>query len=127
MEDNPYSALVGLMRVSAKESTPVAFRIGVVVNEDPLSIDIGGALQEAEALVHATTSPFVEVTVDTEIATTTPHSHSGGDQSSVTVNPHAHSARVTNKLPRFFRGESLLLVPIEDEQRYIVLARLVGL
>lgn len=85
MEDNPFAALVRTIREDNDERLPAAFRVGTVQAESPISIDIGGALQERAALVFTSPEPYYE------------------------------------------RGSKLLLIPIEDEQRYIVLGRLYGL
>ena len=108
MEDDPYSKFVDMMRSDNKEITPPFLRIGTVASENPLTVDIGGALQEQNALVFAEALPAVAVTVGTAEA-------------------HYHSADVSVKPPKYDRGDKLLLIPIEEEQRYIVLARLVGL
>ena len=128
MEENPYSAFIGAIRKETENIMPAIFRTGIVANEDPLAVDIGGALQGRTSLVYATPSPFVAVEVDPTTlqyndlpAGEGPHTHPG------VTEDHIHTARVTNLLPIFKRGENLLLIPIEEEQRYIVLARLVGL
>lgn len=85
MQDNPYAAIVNMFRDDTDERLPVSFRTGTVNGSSPISIDIGGALQEGSALVFTTENPYFE------------------------------------------RGQKVLLIPMEEEQRYIVLTRLVGL
>ena len=85
MEGNPYSAFVDLMHGCANEILPVGYRIGTVTSKSPLKVDIGGAVQERDALIF------------------------------------------TSSAPSFEQGETLLMIPIENEQRYIILARLFGL
>jgi len=126
MEDNPYSKFISVMQDTAGGMLPAVFRFGTVVTANPLSVDIGGALQTQDALVFATPSPFVEVEVDMttlryDCIPEVPHNHIG------ITEDHNHTARVTRGLPTFQKGDKLLLIPIEEEQRYIVLSRLVGL
>ena len=85
MEGNPYAALVQMFRQDVGEQFPVQFRIGKVQTENPLSVDVAGALQTRESLVFTTPDSTYE------------------------------------------QGAELLLIPIEEEQRYIVLAQVYGL
>ena len=85
MQNNPYAELVNIIGQNARDIAPVSFRIGRVLTEQPISIDVGGAVQNADALVF------------------------------------------TTETPTFFMGDSVLLLPIEEEQRYIALTRLVGI
>ena len=85
MQDNPFSKIVSIMRDNAHEVSPTSFRIGKVISEYPISIDIGGAVQKTDSLVF------------------------------------------TTEYPSFRTGEKVLMIPIEEEQRYIVITRVVGL
>ena len=126
MEGNPYSEIINVVRGEAKGMQPAAYRIGTVVRESPVAVDVGGALQGAGDLAYLTPAPFVEAQVDeTELRYDTQeeagHAHAGKKER------HAHAARVTNGLPVYKTGDKLLLLPIEEEQRYVILGRLVGL
>lgn len=85
MQDNPFASIVNMVRGDTDDRLPVSFRIGTINSSSPISVDIGGALQERDALVFTTENPYFE------------------------------------------RGQKVLLLPIEEEQRYIVLTRLVGI
>ena len=108
MEDNPFSALVGIMRNEAEGAAPAAWRIGKVASDSPLSIEVGGAAQDSGSLVAAYAPSRVAVSVDESES-------------------HSHAAEGEAEAPRYRRGDMVLLLPIEEEQRYIILAKLVGL
>jgi hypothetical protein len=110
MEDSPYSEFVRTMRECAGEALPMGYRIGKVLTPKPLTVDINGAVQDTGALIFITPAQDVSVTV-----------------SSSSPENHSHTARVSDGLPGFSRGDSLLLIPFDDDQRYIVMGRLVGL
>ncbi|MCL2045725.1 MAG: DUF2577 domain-containing protein [Oscillospiraceae bacterium] len=112
IEENPYAKFVGNMRDLAFEAIPASYRIGEVISASPLRIDVGGAVQESNALVSIYSPRTVSVTVNVE--TSQLHSH-----------PAAATASVS--MPGYSKGDMVLLVPIEDEQRYIILGKLVGL
>ena len=166
MEDNPYSSMINMFRGDATDTRPVIWRIGTVLTENPLTVDINGAVQDESALVFtrppyadyidleiddtslryddlnetiqhtltvephthtATVSSSVAATVSIDLATLAyqhtaiqPHNHTGVTEG------HKHTGRVKNWMPKYEKGTSLLLLPIEDEQRYIVIARLYG-
>jgi len=111
MEGNAYSAILEVMHESAVEAAPAGFRIGAVLSGAPLSIDVGGAVQSEADLVLCSASPSVGVDVDNAGA----------------LERHTHTARIGRDKPKFESGDKVLLLPIEEEQRYIVLARLVGI
>jgi len=111
MEDNPYSAFVGFMRENAAETIPAAYRISTVITSEPLTVDVSGNVQDKTSLI-LIASPSVSVTVD---------NYTDG------YAVHDHTARVNRETPEYVKGDRLLLIPIEDEQRYIVLGRLIGL
>lgn len=108
MEDNPYSAIINTMKNAANEVLPAGYRIGTVISGIPLMVDIGGAQQDRSALVFMVTSQ--PVTAITE-----------------TAEGHVHTVNISVGQPKYERGDKLLLIPIEDEQRYIILSKLVGL
>ena len=108
MEENPYSKFVEMMRGAQSTSGGAAFRIGTVISGGPLRIDVGGAVQDGGSLVAL--APQVSVAASV--------SESEG---------HTHEAVASASPDPFNRGDRALLIPIEDEQRYIVLGRLVGL
>ena len=112
MQDDPYSAIASIMRESAKEAAPAGHRIGKVITVAPLTVDVNGAIQEQGALVFALPLQ-VPVNVD--------------KNTGPVEQQHSHAARISREAPVFERGDILYLEPIEDEQRYIIWARLVGL
>ena len=123
MEDNPYSAFVDAMKQITRDAQPATIRFGVVTRAKPLLVDVGGALQEERDLVFASPSPLVSVEVDHAGQ----HRHLIQTSETEDAGQHSHTARVSRDLPAFQAGDALLLIPIEDEQRYIVVSRLVGL
>jgi len=108
MEDNPYSAFVDLMRDESKHMQTASWRIGSVTSGNPLTVDIGGAPQDSSAIVMLSLITQVSVTVNE-------------------AEGHTHAATTKVTQPAYMRGDMLLLIPIEDEQRYIVIGKLVGL
>ena len=51
MQGNAYSELVSIMRETAKPKGPMGpihLRLGVVLEADPLKVDVAGTIQEAE-------------------------------------------------------------------------------
>lgn len=51
MQENAYSELVSIMRETAKPKGPMGpihLRLGVVLEADPLKVDVAGTIQEAE-------------------------------------------------------------------------------
>lgn len=85
MEGNPFVELVKTFRDDAKAQTPVAYRFGKVVNEDPLKIETSGTIQEKFDLLRSNT------VIDLK------------------------------------KGDSVLLLPIEDQQKFIILCKVVSL
>jgi hypothetical protein len=116
MEGNPYSAFINGIRADASGRKPASYRIGAVASGSPLSVDVGGNVHGIDSLVLATFAQGVEVEVDN-----TAIGYSQG------ADPHTHAARVAWGKPVFAPGDKLLLLPIEEEQRYIILARLTDL
>ena len=108
MEGDPYSMFFETIRKDREETSSAAYRIGNVVTGAPLSVDIGGALQKSSALVLNSPLPYLGVAVEE-------------------ADGHNHAAHITNASPAFAPGDELLLLPIEEEQRYIVMGKLVGL
>ena len=50
MKENPYSALLGLMREAGRPKGPVGpvhLRLGTVLEAEPLRLDVAGTIQEA--------------------------------------------------------------------------------
>ena len=116
MEGNPFDRIVEAMRTESINTHPAAFRIGTVTAASPnVEIDVGGATQRGDALVRAVTPQPVQVAVAIE---------TGG-----TYEPHTHAATATATVqpPSYAVGDKLLLIPFEEEQRYIILAKLVDL
>lgn len=113
MEENPYSKIVGIMRKSAADTAPAGYRIGTVINTDPLRVDIDGAIQAQGDLVTLVSSPAVKVDVEPAGV---------GDHGT-----HKHTAKTSDDNPKYKVGDKLMLFPAEDEQRYIIMGRLEGL
>lgn len=84
MEENPYSLLLKNIRNDIRKRIPPAFRLGTVIETNPLRIDVAGTVQTNESLLKS------------------------------------------EGLDIFTRGERLLLIPIEEEQRYIILCKVVN-
>jgi hypothetical protein len=85
MEGNPYTDLIKAIREDVKAQTPVVYRFGTVVSENPLKIETSGTVQESFDLLRSNT------VVDLK------------------------------------KGDSVLLLPIEDQQRFIILCKVVSI
>ncbi len=84
MSDNPFTAVVNSIRHDNKSLIPANYRIGTVITNSPLTIDVAGTMQDGEDLLK------------------------------------------NDELRSFEIGDELLLMPIEDEQKYIIICRVVN-
>ncbi|MCX7615624.1 MAG: DUF2577 domain-containing protein [Clostridiales bacterium] len=82
MEGNPYSILVQTLKNGEKR--PPGYRMGEIVSENPLKVEVSGTVQTSEDLLK------------------------------------------NDALASFQKGEQVLLLPIENEQRYIILCKVVS-
>ncbi|MDF2984727.1 MAG: hypothetical protein K0R50_237 [Eubacterium sp.] len=85
MEDNPFSKIVKVIRQDNMAQMTATFRIGTIISEDPVILDVAGTIQ---------------------------------DEKSVLKN---------SLINRFEVGDKLLLAPIEEEQRYIIICKVVSI
>ena len=91
MEDNPFSAMVAMVRNMSRDQVPASYRFGTVIYRitDPKPIKILVAEQELELELFLRSNSVGTITSQNA-------------------------------------GDTLLLVPIEDEQRYIILCKVVS-
>ncbi|HEX2927747.1 MAG TPA: hypothetical protein VHP38_16055 [Ruminiclostridium sp.] len=84
MEDNPFTKIIKVIRQDNMAQIPASFRMGTIISDAPLKLDVAGTIQ---------------------------------DESSLLKNSHIRN---------FMIGDKLLLVPIEKEQRYIIICKVVS-
>lgn len=85
MEDNPFSKIIKAIRQDNMSQIPAAFRIGTIISEEPVILDVAGTIQDEKCLLK------------------------------------------NSLINRFEAGDKLLLVPIEEEQRYIIICKVVSI
>lgn len=79
MNNNPFAAVVGVIRQDNK--APSSYRFGIVTSTNPLTLDVAGNSHSADTLLKNV------------------------------------------QLNGFVTGETLLVIPIEEEQRYIIICK----
>lgn len=82
--DNPFSSVVQEMLHYNKSKNPASFRMGTVLSEVPLKVDVAGLIHDNRSLLK------------------------------------------NSSLNILYSGDRLLLVPIEEEQRYIIICKVVS-
>lgn len=123
MEENPYVALMSLMRGAAEETAQASLCMGVVTSAEPLKILVGGnTLERGELLCNAELKDAMEVEVELEGDLTV-----SGPGGSISGGMRLKGEGQLKRKKAFQAGERLLLLPIEESQRYIILCKVVAL
>ena len=123
MSDNPFQALVTAMEPSGIPAQGLV--LGTVTSAAPLKVLVGGNTQERADLMCNT-----DLVDGTEAEVVTRLTGAGSIAGSTSSISGAADFTLSGKLARrdvFKRGDRLLLLPIEDNQRYIILCKVVDL
>ena len=84
MQENPYSAIVNMIKSQARGQIPMWIRFGKIISPDPLKIEISNTVQEKRDLL------------------------------------------LNANLGELHAGDSVLTIPINNNQQFIVICRVVG-
>jgi hypothetical protein len=84
MQENPYSAMINMMKSQAKGQIPAWIRFGKIISPSPLKVEISNTVQERKDLL------------------------------------------LSANLGELHAGDSVLTIPINNNQQFIVLCRVVG-
>lgn len=130
MEDNPYRAFLDVVRTEAAETAPTGLCLGVVTSPSPLKVLTGGNTLEAGELLAAahllageTAAVRAELAGSLEIDASCP----AGSHSAAGVTGGALAGTITRTAAGFRAGDRLLMLPIEEAQRYIIICKVVEL
>lgn len=130
MEDNPYSAMVETMR-RAGTAPAAGACLGQVLQAEPLKVLVeGNALDAGRLLIDPRLLRGHEARLRLEgpagelaVSASCPN----GSHYSMTVSGGAVEAAAVRLEPDFRVGEQLLLLPIEERQRYVVVCRVAAI
>lgn len=128
MEDNPYSALLGMIR-TPKGTETETLCLGKVTGVAPLRVLVGGnTLEERELLASAELLPDEEeIAAELTGHLSVSAGCSEGSISSAEVRGGTLTGKVRRTKRAFRLGDQVLMMPIEAAQRYIILCRVVEL
>jgi|GEM_PF-1048376 len=121
MDRNPYQRILDAMAGGTDSSG--ALLLGKVTSASPLKVLVGGNTMEADELLCN-----ADLAGDTEVSAKL--DGTGSISGGATSISGAASFDVTGKMSRsnaFHVGDQLLLFPIEEAQRYIILCKVVAL
>ncbi|ACL22805.1 hypothetical protein Dhaf_4810 [Desulfitobacterium hafniense DCB-2] len=126
MEDNPYTRLLETMRGEAKEQLPTSYRLGKVVNVNPLKVSTSGIILSGDdLLINGGIARRTEALSMSELSgnlTGTFH----GDTGNLAVSGGSMSATAGIE-GSLAEGDTVLLISLEDNQKFIVLCKVVSL
>ena len=118
MEDNPYLRLAGLLDGG---TAPAGLTFGKVTSAAPLKVLVGGNTMEGGELLCNAALVTKTVKVGGELA----GNGSVGDSSGTAS--LALEGELERKDAAWRVGEQLLMLPIEDAQRYVIICKVVEL
>ncbi|MBW9158867.1 DUF2577 domain-containing protein [Clostridium tagluense] len=130
--NDPYSGLVNHMREQGAKYNPPAIQIGIVISSDPLTIKVGDLQLDKDDILVA---DYLLKNYKLEI--NMPLTDGTGVISSSTVGDHGDHTHTISKLGitkgiinsriGLIKDDAVVMLATEDEQKYIVLARVVSL
>ncbi|MBZ9635580.1 DUF2577 domain-containing protein [Clostridium sp. FP1] len=129
---NPYSGIVNHMREQGAKYNPPAIQIGIVISNDPLTIKVGDLQISKDNLLIAD-----YLLKDYKMEINMPSTEGTGIMSSTIVGDHGNHTHTINKLGitkgtinlriGLIKDDEVIVFATKDEQKYIILARVVSL
>lgn len=127
MESNVYTELIGRLRGDIQLQLPTGYRLGKVIKTDPITINVAGInLSGDDLMINALLLKHprnVEMNMITGNLSASVNC-SEGSISSISVTSGSINSVATLDYC-LTKGDSVLLLPIEDEQRFIILCKVV--
>lgn len=123
MSDNPFQSLLAALEPSAATSRGLV--LGIVTSAAPLKVLVGGNTQEREDLMCS-----ADLVANLEAEMTAQLTGSGsisGGTSSISGDASFTLSGSLRRRNVFKIGDRLLLLPIEDDQRYIIICKVVDI
>lgn len=126
MEDNPFTTLLETMRGEAKGQIPTAYRLGKVVNASPLKVSASGILLSGDdLLINAGIGERTEALAMSELSGELNGTLHGESVNLDIAGGHlSAAAKVKTSLAE---DDTVLLISLEDNQKFIVLCKVVSL
>ena len=125
MEDNPYVKFLGAMRDEARGQMPEVYRFGTVESVAPLTISTSGILlSKDDLLINAGITERTE-TISMSETSGDLAGTINGNSSTFYISGGNMSTTASIELS-LTKGDNVLLIPIDDNQKFIILCKVVS-